>query len=158
MKRRQFITLLGGAAAWPVATQAQQAGRVKRIGLLMTIDASDPEVQLRLAALNRGLQDLGWIDGRSIRIDYCWAGSDADRMRTCAAELVDLAPDVVLAHTPPAVVALQNETETIPIVFMQGGDPVSAGLVQSLANPGGNITGFSSFEYAMGEKWLELVK
>ncbi len=158
MKRREFIAGLGSAAAWPLAALAQRGERVRHIGVLMTIASSDPEAQLRLMALHQGLQELGWVDGRNVRVDYRWAGIDAERIRVAAAELIGLAPDVMLAHTPAAVKILREENPTISIVFVQVADPVAAGLAASLAHPGGNITGFTNFEYAMGEKWLQLLK
>jgi ABC-type uncharacterized transport system substrate-binding protein len=158
LKRRQFITLLGGAAAWPLAARAQQAERVRRIGVLMNLAADDPEGQSRLAAFLRGLQQLGWSDGGNVRIDTRWAAADVDRFRSYAAELVALAPDVILASGHPSVVALQQATRTVPIVFLQVVDPVGAGFVASLARPGGNATGFTVFEYSISGKWLELLK
>jgi putative ABC transport system substrate-binding protein len=158
VKRRQFITLVGGAAAWPIAARAQQAERVRRIGNLMNVAETDRESPARIAAFAEGLQQAGWIDGRNVRIDHRWAAGDAERYRRYAAELVALAPDVILATAGPSVVALQQATRTVPIVFVQLIDPVGAGLVASLARPGGNITGFTAFEYGMSAKWLELLK
>src|SRR5262245_43699622 len=157
--RRQLITLLGGvAAAWPLAARAQQADRVRRVGVLMNLTADDPEASTRVTALAQGLQQLGWTDGRNVRIDYRWGAADADRSRKHAAELVTLAPDVILASGTPAVAALQQATRTVPIVFVNAVDPVGAGLVDSLAQPGGNATGFSLFEYGISAKWLELLR
>jgi putative tryptophan/tyrosine transport system substrate-binding protein len=158
--RREFITLLGGAAAaWPLAARAQQrAGRVPRIGVLMAITADDPESQARLAAFAQGLQQSGWTVGQNIRIDYRWASVNAEDLRKYAAELVGLAPDIILAHSTGAVAPLLQSTSTIPIVFALVADPVGAGFVESLARPGGNATGFTNFEYAFGGKWLELLK
>jgi putative tryptophan/tyrosine transport system substrate-binding protein len=157
--RRKFIAALGGAAfAWPLAARAQQADRVRRVGVLMILAADDPEAQARLAAFLQGLQELGWTDGRNVRIDYRWAGADADRYRTYAAELVALAPDVILAGGSPSKAALQQAATTVPIVFASVIDPVGAGFVASLAHPGGNATGFTAFEYSMSGKLLELLR
>ena len=154
--RREFITLLGGAAAtWPIVAHAQQS---ERIGVLMQLAESDPEDQARIGAFREGLAKLGWTEGRNIRIDMRWAASDPGRLRTYAAELVGLKPDLILASGTPALSALQRETRTLPIVFAQVVDPVGAGFVASLARPGGNITGFSQYEYAIAVKWLELLK
>ena len=159
MQRREFITLLGGAAvAWPRAARAQQADRMRRVGVLEARTADDPEAQARLAALLQGLQELGWTDGRNVRIDYRWAAADADRSRTYAAELVAVAPDVILAAGSLSVAALQQTSRTVPIVFVNIIDPVGAGFVARLARPGGNTTGFTSFEYSLSGKWLELLK
>ena len=159
LKRREFITLLGGtAAAWPLAAGAQQAERMRRIGVLMNAAADDPEGQARIAAFHQGLQELGWTLGRNARIDARWGAVDADSSRRYAAELVGFAPDVILAAASPAVAALQQTTRTIPIVFTTVADPVGAGFVETLAHPGGNITGFSTFEYTLSGKWLELLK
>src|SRR5271169_1358898 len=159
MRRREFITLLGGAAvAWPRAAYAQQADRVRRVGVLLNRVAGDPEGQARLAAFLQGLQELGWTDGRNVRIDYRWAAADADRSRTYAAELVALAPDVILASGSASVAALLQTTRTVPIVFVNVIDPVGAGYVARLARPGGNATGFTLFEYSLSGKWLELFK
>jgi len=155
--RREFIILLGGAAvAWSRATMAQQTTR--RIGVLMAIAESDAEGQARLQSFRTRMRELGWTDGDNIRLDYRWAAGVADRFRTAAAELVGLKPDVILAETTPAVAALQRETQTIPIVFVRINDPIGSGFVQSLARPGGNLTGFTNFEFSMGGKWLELLK
>ena len=158
MKRRKFITLLGGAAAWPLAARAQQQGRVRRIGVLMNLAADDPEGQLRLAAFLQGLQEAGWAIGRSAQIDIRWGAGDAEQMRKQVAEMVALAPDVILASSPLVVVPLRDATRTIPIVFVAVVDPVASGFVESLARPGGNTTGFTSFDYSMSAKWLELLK
>jgi ABC-type uncharacterized transport system substrate-binding protein len=159
MKRRDFITLLGGAAAaWPLVVRAQQPERVRRIGVLMATAADEPESQARLAAFLQGLQQLGWTDGRNVRIDYRWSAGDAARLRKDAAELVTLAPDVVLAGVGATATTLLEASRTVPIVFAQGIDPVGAGLVESLARPGGNGTGFIQFEYSLSGKWLELLK
>jgi putative ABC transport system substrate-binding protein len=159
MRRRSFITLLGGAAAWPLAARAQLSERVRRVGVLMHLAADDPEGQPRITAFEQGMRELGWAVGRNLQIDYRWAASDPDRLRKYAAELVALAPDVVLALAgTPLVVALQQATATVPIVFVGVADPVGAGLVENLARPGGNTTGFTVYEYSMSGKWLELLK
>ena len=157
--RRDFITLLSGAAvALPLAARAQQAERMQRIGVLMNLAADDAEGQGRVAAFQQALQQLGWTDGRNVRIDYRWAAGDTGRFRRYAEELLALAPDVVLASATQSVQALQQATRTVPIVFVNVGDPVAAGIVDSLARPGGNATGFSYFEFGFGAKWLELLK
>jgi putative ABC transport system substrate-binding protein len=157
VKRREFITLLGGVAAWPLAGQAQPGERIRRIGVLMYLPADDPEGQARLAALVQTLKQLGWSDGRNLQIDTRWA--TADNIRRQAAELVALAPDALVAGTGTASVApLLEATRTLPIVFVTVIDPVGAGFVASLAQPGGNATGFTIFEYSMSGKWLELLK
>jgi putative ABC transport system substrate-binding protein len=160
MRRREFITLLGGAAAaWPLAARAQQGERVRRIGVLMHLPERDPEAQARVRALLHGLQQLGWSEGRNVRIDYCFGAADVERARRYAAELIALAPDVIQASGTGPVAALQQATRTVPIVFAQVPDPVNAGFVDSLARPGGNATGFSVFEeYGTSGKWLELLK
>ena len=159
MKRRKFITLLGGAAvAWPLAARAQQNEQKRRIGILMGLAADDPEAQDRTAAFVQGLQQLGWTDGRNLQIDYRRGAGDADPTRRYAAELVALAPDVILASGGTVVGALLQVTRTVPIVFTQTPDPVAAGFVASLARPGGNATGFTTSEYGISGKWLELLK
>jgi putative tryptophan/tyrosine transport system substrate-binding protein len=157
MKRRAFISLLGGAAAWPLAARAQQSDKVRRIGVLMGGSGRDPIEQARLAAFLDGLQQLGWTDGRNVRIDTRWPAGDADR-RTYAADLVGLAPDVILASASASVASLQQASRSAPIVFASVIDPVGAGFVASLAQPGGNATGFTAFEYGISGKWLELLK
>jgi putative tryptophan/tyrosine transport system substrate-binding protein len=158
MRRREFITLLGGAAAaWPLTARAQQGERVRRIGVLMHLAADDPEGQARHAAFLQGLEQSGWSAGRNVRIDTRWGASEADRRRY-AAELVALAPDVILASNSQSTLALQAATNTVPIVFANVTDPVAAGFVESLARPGGNATGFTLFEYGISAKWLELLK
>ena len=158
MRRREFITLLGGAAAtWPRAARAQQGGRMRRIGALMALAADDPEGPIRVAVFAQGLQELGWRVGDNVRIDYRWAVSDAERTRY-AAELVALAPDVILATAGSVVGALQQASRTVPIVFVTVIDPVGGGWVSSLARPGGNATGFAQYEFGMSGKWLELLK
>jgi putative tryptophan/tyrosine transport system substrate-binding protein len=156
MQRREFITLIGGsAAAWPLMARAQQ--RMKRVGVLMTLQADDPETQARLAAFAQGLQQLGWTVGQNVRIDYRWGNGNADALRN-ASELVALGPDVILAHSSGAVTAVLQTTRTVPIVFTTVADPVGGGFVESLAHPGGNVTGLTNFEYAIAGKWLELLK
>jgi putative ABC transport system substrate-binding protein len=157
LRRRDFISLLGGATACSLAARAQQPDRVRRIGVLIGLAESDPEGQARVGGLRQGLQELGWIDGRNVQIDYRWA-DNADLRRVYAAELVGLTPDVLFAAATPALVALRQATRTIPIVFAQIADPVANGFVASLAHPGGNITGFVPYENTMGAKWLELLK
>jgi putative ABC transport system substrate-binding protein len=159
MRRRQFIALLGGAAAWPLAARAQQPGGMRRIGVLMASAADDLESQARVAAFVQGLAQLGWSDGRNVRIDIRWATTNADDLRRHAAELAALAPDVLVAATGTATAApLLQATRTVPIVFVVVIDPVGAGFVASLARPGGNATGFTTFEYGLSGKWLELLK
>ena len=158
MRRRKFIALLGGAAAWPLGARAQQPDRMRRIGILLPATADDAEYPAWVEAFQQGLQQLGWTDGRNVRIETRWAGVNADDLRRHATELVALAPDVILAHANAAVAALLRATRTIPIVFPVAGDPVGAGYVNSLARPGGNATGFMTFEFGLGGKWLELLK
>jgi putative ABC transport system substrate-binding protein len=160
MKRRQFITLVGGAAAaWPLAARAQQGDRVRRIGVITGGDTpDDPDMQGRMAAFLDVLRQLGWSDDRNLRIDYRWPVGDADRIRRYAAELVELAPDVILTTGTATMAPLLQATRTIPIVFVSVADPVGAGFVDSLARPGGNATGFMQFEYSLSGKWLELLK
>ena len=159
MRRRYFMSLVSGAAAtWPLAARAQQTGRVRRIGVLMNLAAADPVGQARLAAFIQGLQQLGWIDGRNVRIDIRWGAGDADRFRAYAVELVALAPDVILAASGATVPPLLRATRSVPIVFVQTPDPVGAGFVETLARPGGNATGFTQLEFSMSVKWLELLK
>ena len=158
MKRREFITLLGGAAAWPLAARAQQRGGMRRVGVLMHLAADDPEGQSRLAAFLQGLQEAGWAVGRNVNIDVRWAAGEADRFRKYAMELVALAPDVILTSAPPSIRAMQQATRTVPIVFVLVPDAVGTGIVDSLVRPGGNATGFMSYEYTLSGKWLELLK
>ena len=159
MRRREFITLLGGAAAaWPLAARAQQPERMRRIGVLLPATADDPEFQARIGAFLQGLALLGWTIGRNVRIDTRWATANAADIRRHAAELVALAPDVILAHGASTVGTLLQATRTVPIVFPVVADPVGAGFVDSLARPGGNVTGFMTSEYSMSGKWLELLK
>jgi putative ABC transport system substrate-binding protein len=159
VRRRQFITLLGGtAAAWPIAARAQQRGLMRRIGVLMSFAAGDPDGQLRIAGFDKGMRDLGWIEGRNLRTDYRWAPGDSDKLPSQAQELVRIAPEVILANSTPATLALKAQGGSVPIVFVQVTDPVGAGLVASLARPGGHLTGFTSFEFSIGSKWLEMLK
>jgi putative tryptophan/tyrosine transport system substrate-binding protein len=159
IRRREFIFTLGGAAAaWPLAARAQQPAGMRRIGVLAAYAEHDPEAQVRVTAFRQALQGLGWTEGGNVVIEYRWGAGDADRARTFAAEMTALKPDVILAHGTPAVTALRAATRTIPVVFVSVIDPVGAGHVQSLARPGGNITGFSTFEPEIGGKWLELLK
>ena len=159
MRRREFISLFGGAvAAWPLAARAQQGDQMRRIGVLMAINADDVEAQARIAAFVQGLQQLGWTVGKNVRVDYRLAGIDADTLRKHATELVALAPDVILAQSSPSIAVLLQTTRTVPIVFTLITDPVGAGYVDSLAHPGGNATGFTVFDYSIGGKWLELLK
>jgi putative ABC transport system substrate-binding protein len=159
MRRREFIALLGGAAtALPLPARAQQVERMRRIGVLMATAESDPENQRNIKAFLQGLQELGWAHGRNVQIEYRWGGASLDRIRTYAAELVGLKPDVILAQTTLVVAPLQRETRTAPIVFMQIVDPVESGFVASLARPGGNLTGFTPFEFSTTTKWLEILK
>src|SRR5262249_43159923 len=159
MKRREFISFLGGvAAAWPLAAQAQELGRVRRIGVLMALADSDPQAETRIAAFQRELQNLGWTVGRNVVIEYRWAGADADLVRTFAAELRALRPDVVVTHTSISAEAFARETRTIPTIFTLVTDPIGLGLAASLAEPGGNATGFTNFVPSMGAKWVEFLK
>jgi putative tryptophan/tyrosine transport system substrate-binding protein len=158
MRRRAFITLLGSAVIWPAATRAQQSEGVRRIGVLMNRAADDPQGQARLAAFQQGMQQLGWTDGGNVRIDVRWGADDVDRERRYAAELIALAPDIVLASGTLSVTAFQHVSRTLPIVFVGVTDPVGAGFVDSLARPGGNVTGFMIYEYDLSGKWLELLK
>jgi putative ABC transport system substrate-binding protein len=162
MNRRDFITLLGGASAMPIVrphvARAQQAERVRRVGVLMYTTPDEPDSQARITALAQGLQEAGWAVGRNLRIDTRWSSGDLARLRRDAAELVALGSDVLVAGVGPTTQALQQATRAVPIVMAQGVDPVGAGFVRSLARPGGNITGFTQFEFALAAKWLELLK
>jgi putative ABC transport system substrate-binding protein len=156
MRRRDFITLIGSsAAAWPLAARAQQSGQMRRIGVLTTLAKDNSVGQARVAAFVQGLQKLGWTEGRNLQIEYRW---ETGNLRKAATELVALSPDVIFAINTPAVAALQQATRSVPIVFANVADPVSGGFVDSLAKPGGNITGFAVFDYGMGAKWVELLK
>jgi putative tryptophan/tyrosine transport system substrate-binding protein len=159
VRRREFIALLGGAAAWPLAAQAQQAsGKMRRIGVLMGYGESDPSGRAFIASFMQGIQSFGWSDGANVRVDVRWAVGDVERMRKFAKELVELQPDVIFANTTPVTAALARGTRAISIVFGIVSDPVGAGFVESLPRPGGNITGFINVEAAMSGKWLELLK
>jgi putative tryptophan/tyrosine transport system substrate-binding protein len=158
LRRREFIILAGGALAWPLAARAQQRERMRRIGMLLPFVEDDPEAQLRVNALRQTLRELGWAEGQNFSIDYRWTGNNPGHMRSYAKELVGLTPDVIVVNSTLVLAALKNETKTVPIVFVQVPDPVEAGFVESLARPGGNITGFTNFEYAMAGKWLDLLK
>jgi putative ABC transport system substrate-binding protein len=158
MKRRSFITFLGGAAAaWPLAARAQQPERMRRIGVLMPYDDNDPVTKPLASAFTQAFADLGWTDGRNMRMDLRWGGGDTNRIRALAQELVGLQPDIILAISVAATVAVRRETRTIPIVFMNVTDPVASGLVPRLNRPGGNITGFAVLEASLGGKWVELL-
>jgi putative ABC transport system substrate-binding protein len=157
MNRREFITLVGGAAAWPLAARAQQSTRVRRIGVLMPGDENDPARKSFIFAFIQALADLGWTDGRNARVDLRFGGDDTNRVRAFAQELVGLHLDVIVANGAAATAALQRETRTIPIVFANAGDPVANGIVVRLNQPGGNVTGFGSLEASLGGKWLELL-
>jgi putative tryptophan/tyrosine transport system substrate-binding protein len=156
MQRREFITLLGGTAAWPLTARAQN-DRLKRVGVLSAFP-DDAEWQSRINAFREGLASLGWIDGRNVRIDVRGVGGDVRYIPALAAEMTGSSPDVILAVSTPVLVALQQETRAIPLVFVNVSDPVDGGFVESMARPGGNVTGFTSFEYSVGGKWLELLK
>jgi putative ABC transport system substrate-binding protein len=159
MRRREFITLLGGAAAtWPHAARAQQSERMRRIGVLMPYAADDPETQTRMGAFLQALALSGWTIGRNVRIETRWGANDGERLRQYAAELLELAPDVILAHANAAVGALLQATRGVPIVFPVFGDPIAAGIIETSARPGGNVTGFMQFEFSLSGKWLELLK
>jgi putative tryptophan/tyrosine transport system substrate-binding protein len=158
VKRREFITLLGGAAAWPIAATAQQTERVRRIGVLMLTSSDEPDSQTNIAAFLQGLQEAGWAVGRNLRIDYRWSGYDRNRLTQHAAELIALGPDVVLAGAGGTTPALRRVSQTVPIVFAQNIDPVGSGAVASLSRPGTNATGFTQFEYTLSAKWLELLR
>src|SRR6516225_10144484 len=159
LRRRAFITLVGGAAAWPLAARAQQRERMRRIGVLMGLSESDPEAQSRIAAFRKTLQGLGWTEGRNVQADYYWAAGDIDRTHALAKELVSSAPDVIVVNTPPGLSALRVETHTIPIVFVQVLDASESTVVLNPARPESNVTGFTNFyEYAVSGKWLALLK
>jgi putative ABC transport system substrate-binding protein len=157
LKRREFISLLGGAAAWPLAARAQQGDRVRRIGVLMPYDENDPGAKPRYSALTQALADLGWTDGRNARIDLRWGGGDTNRIRALAQELVGLQPDIIVTYGTSATAALQRETRTIPIVFANVSDPVASSIVTRFDRPGGNVTGFANYEASLAGKWLELL-
>jgi len=155
--RREFIAALGGAASWPLAARAQQGDRVRRIGVLIPLDENDPEGKRRYSGFTQALADLGWIDGRNVRMDLRWGGGDINRIRALAQGLVRSQPDIILTGSIPATAALQRETRTIPIVFFNAADPVASGIVARLDRPSGNITGFANLEASLGGKWLELL-
>ena len=158
MKRREFVTLLGSAAAWPLAARAQQGNRVRRIGVLTGLDLNVPEEKICVSAFTQALADLGWTVGGNLRMDLRWGGlDDANRLRALAKELVGLQPDVIVTTSTPSTAAVQRETRTIPIVFASVGDPVASGIVAQLDRPSGNITGFANYEASLGGKWLELL-
>jgi putative ABC transport system substrate-binding protein len=158
MKRRQFIALLGGAAAaWPLAARAQQGERVRRIGVLLPADENFPGMKTYVSAFTQALADLGWTDGRNMRMDLRWYGDELNRIPALAQELVGTQPDIILASGNTAAVAVQRETRTIPIVFVGGADPVARGIVVRINRPGGNVTGFATYEATLGGKWLELL-
>jgi putative tryptophan/tyrosine transport system substrate-binding protein len=156
VKRRTFIAGLGSAAAWPLGARAQQPDRVRRIGVLGPLD-DGPTAKPANSAFTQALADLGWTDGRNVRLDIRWGGGDINRTRALAQELVRLQPDIILTSTTVPTVAVQRETRTIPIVFVNASDPVASGIVPQLDRPGGNVTGFASFEPSLGGKWLELL-
>src|SRR5436190_1460118 len=158
MKRREFISLIGGAAAWPLTARAQQGERMRRIGVLVSRAQDDPEGQAQVAVFAQTLRSLGWTTGRNVQLDIRWGAAEAASSRRYAAEMVALAPDVILTASSSATVAVQEATRTLPVVFVNVSDPVGAGYVASLARPGGNITGFTFTEYGMSGKWLELLK
>jgi putative ABC transport system substrate-binding protein len=155
MRRREFITLVGGSVAWPLAARAQQTGQMRRLGMLLPFAKDNSEGQARIAAFLQALQKLGWTEGRNLEIEYRWGTGD---LQKAATELVALSPDVIFANSTPAVAALQQATRSVPIVFAQVTDPVSGGFIASLAKPGGNITGFTNLDYGMAAKWVELLK
>jgi putative tryptophan/tyrosine transport system substrate-binding protein len=157
MRRREFIAGLGGVVAWPLAARAQQGERMRRVGVLMGFSETDPEAKAYITGFTQGLSELGWTHGRNLRMDVRWAAGNVDRMGALAKELVDLQPEVIIAHTTPVTAALQRETRAIPIVFANVADPVGAGFVASLSRPGGNITGFITQEKSLASKWLELL-
>jgi putative ABC transport system substrate-binding protein len=157
MNRREFTAAIGSAGAWPLAARAQQGDRIRRIGVLMPYDENDPVAKTRISAFTQALAELGWTDGRNVRMNLHWAGDDINRIRALAQELVGLQPDIILTQATPTTAALQRETRTIPIVFATMNDPVASGIVAALNRPGGNITGFAQYEATLGGKWLELL-
>jgi putative tryptophan/tyrosine transport system substrate-binding protein len=158
MRRREFISGLGSAAAWPLVARAQQPQRLRHVGVLMNVVQGDPSGPAEVAALLRGLMELGWIQGRNIDVEFRWPGGDIERVNTFAKELVGLRPDVLVGRSTPGTVALKQESSTIPIIFVNVTEPVEQGLVESLARPAGNVTGFTNFEASIGGKWLQLLK
>jgi putative tryptophan/tyrosine transport system substrate-binding protein len=158
MKRREFITLLGGGAAtWPVGVQAQLVERMRRVGVLITLEANDPEGESELKALKQAFQELGWAEGRNLQLEIRWSGGEPSRIQAFASELVRLPCEVIVARSTPAVAALIKETHTIPIVFSYVVDPIGSGFVQSFARPGGNVTGFQTYEFTIAGKWFQLL-
>jgi putative tryptophan/tyrosine transport system substrate-binding protein len=157
MRRREFIAGLGSAVAWPLTARAQQGDRVRRIGVLLPFDENDPFAKLQLSTLTQALAELGWTDGRNVRMDFRWAGGDINRIRAFAQELIGLQPNMIVASSTPVAVALQRETRTIPILFVNVSDPVVSGIVAALNESGGNITGFALYETPLAGKWLELL-
>jgi putative ABC transport system substrate-binding protein len=157
IRRREFITGLGGAAAWPVVARAQQPDRMRRIGALMPQDENDPEGKRRYSAFTQALADFGWAERRNVRMDLRWGGGDPNRMRAFAQELVGLQPDIIVTESTPATIAVQRVTQTIPIVFANVSEPIARGFVAALNQPGATITGFADFEASLGGKWLELL-
>jgi len=156
MRRREFITLLGSATVWPLAVRAQQPDGLRRIGVLMPLADNDPDAQANITAFRQAMQKLGWTDGHNVRIEYRWGGANPERVRTYASELVALKPDVIVAASALVLQPLQQQTRGIPIVFTQISDPLGSGFVASLAHPGGNVAGFTLFEFSMAGKWLEV--
>jgi putative ABC transport system substrate-binding protein len=157
MRRRNFLAVLGGII-WPIVASAQQGGPVRRVGVLMAIREGDPLRQRYVDALDEGLRSAGWIDGKNVQLVYRWAGADISQIEQAAKEVLAAKPSVVIAHTSPATIALMNQTSTVPILFVTVVEPLAQGLVKSLARPGGNVTGFSNFEFSMGGKWLQILK
>jgi putative ABC transport system substrate-binding protein len=157
VRRREFIAGLGSAATWPVVARAQQGERLRRIGVLLPYDENDPLAKTIVSSFTQALADLGWTDGRNVRMDFRWVGGDIIRIQWLAQELVGLQPDIILTSSTPATLALQRETRTIPIVFAAAGDPVASGIVARLDRPSGNITGFADYEATLGGNWLELL-
>jgi putative ABC transport system substrate-binding protein len=158
MRRREFITGIGAAAGWPFAARAQQSRTLRRVGVLTPVAETDPEGRARIGALRQGLEKLNWIEERNYQLDYRWTTDDADQLRAAAAKLVQSAPDVIVVNSTVMLAALKKETQTLPVVFVQVPDPVAGGFVASLARPDGNITGFTNFEFALGGKWLTLLR
>jgi putative ABC transport system substrate-binding protein len=154
--RREFVAGLGSATVWPLLARAQQGDRVRRIGVLMPYDENEPVAKARISAFTQALTDFGWTDGRNVRMDLRWGGGDFNRIRALAQELVGLRPDIILTSGTPATVAIQRETRTIPIVFATVAEPVASGIVPRLDRPGGNVTGFATFETSLAGKWVEL--
>ena len=158
MRRREFLSLFGAAAVWPLAARAQQPVQMRRIGFMSNVGESDPEAQSMVSALHKGLRELGWMNGRNLQIDHRWGAGNPERIAAFAKELVALRPEVIVAHTTPSVLALRRETDSIPFVFIQESDPIGTGFITNMAHPGGNITGFTNFEATMVGKWVEMLK